>query len=49
MDNFKGYGVVTYNPLSEKSVEVEKHFAKKPFFSFKNLEDAIRWAEKETI
>ena len=49
MPNFKGYGVVTYNLVSEKSVEVEKHFAKKPFYNFKNLKDAVKWAKKETI
>ncbi|WP_299261296.1 hypothetical protein [uncultured Aquimarina sp.] len=47
MDNFRGYGVVTYNKVSEMSIEVEKHFAKKPFYHFRDLKDAIEWTKKE--
>ncbi len=47
LDNFKGYGVVTYNRASEMSIEVEKHFAKQPFHHFKSLEDALNWANIE--
>ncbi|WP_405205684.1 hypothetical protein [Aquimarina sp. LLG6339-5] len=46
MDNFKGYGVITYNLLTEKSTEIEKHFAQKPFYNFSNLEDAIMWSKE---
>jgi len=45
MKNFSGYGVVTYNKISEKSVHVEKHFARKPFYQFNTLEDAINWSK----
>ncbi|WP_109298831.1 hypothetical protein [Aquimarina sp. AU474] len=46
MENFNGYGVVTYSNLCEKSIQVEKHFAKKPFHQFNDLEDAINWTKK---
>ncbi|AXT53328.1 hypothetical protein D1818_21785 [Aquimarina sp. BL5] len=49
MDNFKGYGVVTYNSISTMSTEIEKHFAKRPFYNFQDLKDAIEWTKKEAI
>ncbi|WP_378176960.1 hypothetical protein [Aquimarina sp. SS2-1] len=49
MDNFKGYGVVTYNSISTISTEIEKHFAQRPFYNFKNLQDAIEWTKNEAI
>lgn len=49
MDNFKGYGVVTYNSISKISTEIEKHFAQRPFRNFKKLKDAIEWTKKEVI
>ncbi|MDH7444412.1 hypothetical protein [Aquimarina sp. 2201CG14-23] len=45
MDNFKGYGVVTHNKTSEMSIKIEKHFAQRPFYHFKNIQDAIDWAK----
>ncbi|SEL82364.1 hypothetical protein SAMN04487910_3366 [Aquimarina amphilecti] len=47
MENFKGYGVITYNLLTEKSTEIEKHFAQKPFYNFTNLQDAIEWSKEQ--
>ncbi|MGY3792918.1 hypothetical protein [Aquimarina sp. 433] len=49
MENFRGYGVVIYNEVNEISTEIEKHFAKKPFYNFRNLEDAILWSKKEVL
>ncbi len=46
MENFNGYGVVSYSRLCEKSIQVEKHFAKKPFYQFENLDQAINWSKK---
>ncbi|MEB3344504.1 hypothetical protein U6A24_03475 [Aquimarina gracilis] len=46
MENFNGYGVVTYTKICETSVQVEKHFAKKPLYQFNNLEEAINWSKK---
>lgn len=47
LENFIGYAVVTYNPYSTKFIEVEKHFAKRPFYNFSNLKDAIAWTNLE--
>ncbi len=47
MDNFKGYGVVTYNLISTISTEIEKHFAQRSFRNFDNLKGAIDWAKNE--
>ncbi len=46
MENFNGYGVVTYTEACEKSIVVEQHFAKKPFYQFSDLKDAINWTKK---
>ncbi|MBW1295533.1 hypothetical protein [Aquimarina litoralis] len=49
MENFKGYAVVIYNEVNEISTEIEKYFAKKPFYNFSNLKDAINWSKKENL
>lgn len=46
-ENFIGYGAVCYNDTTRKSVEVEKYFATKPLKDFKNLNEAIKWTNKE--
>ena len=47
LDNFVSYATVTYSHLCSKSIEVEKHFAKRPFYNFSSLQEAITWVHSE--
>lgn len=49
MENFKGYGVVAYNKNCKISLEIEKHFAKRPFHQFDDLKSAINWTGKQLL
>ncbi len=46
--NLKGYGIVIYDSVNEKIAKLEETFTDIPTLIFKNLEDAISWAEKIT-
>ena len=43
--NLVGFAVVANTRLALNNTEIEKLFLKKPFESFRNLNDAINWAQ----
>ncbi len=45
--NLAAIAIVSDNPINLSNAQVEQLFSKKPFRTFKKMEKAIKWAEKE--
>lgn len=43
--NLKGYATVTYDAINHEIAHMEEFFMNRPVKNFRNLEDAIAWAE----
>lgn len=43
--NLKGYGVITYNEISNKIAQLESKFIETPFKIFHDVDEAMTWAQ----
>ena len=46
LTNLVGFGIIACGDEARKSAEYEQHFTKKPFEIFKNITQALVWADK---
>lgn len=49
LENFIGYSAIPYNKITQKSIEIERHFAKRPFIISNNIDEAIRWTYSKVV